>query len=99
MFFNTPGKPNNFKKVVYLLNATALGIFLSFIVHALIEICYLNWLTSREELVIFYDGFVLQPWLRIGLLALGAVGGFWLGLFWWRKVYIERAWVKKRSRR
>jgi len=31
------------------------------------------------------------PAFRIALLALGVVGGFLLGRFWWRKVYDEKS--------
>lgn len=97
MFLKAPGKPNGLKKAFYLLSSTILGVFLSFIAHALIEINYLRQAISQNEVITFYGGCTLWPSFRIGLLVLSAVGGFWLGRFWWRKVYIERAWAKKRS--
>jgi H+/Cl- antiporter ClcA len=99
MFFNTPKNPSRLKKAVYLSAATILGILLSFIVHAIIEVNYLSWAQSRGRAVAFYGGCALPPWLQAALLVLGALGGFWLGRFWWRKVYIERVWAKRYSSR
>ncbi len=97
MFFNEPKNPSRLKKAVYLSAATILGILLSFIAHAIIEINYLNWAQSRGRAVAFYGGCALPPWLQAALLAIGAIGGLFLGRFWWWKVYIERVWAKKRS--
>jgi hypothetical protein len=97
MFFNAPGNPSQLKKAIYLSASTILGVLLSFIVHAFIEIRYLRWAESHGRSVIFYGGCALPPALRIALLLLGIVGGFLLGRFWWRKVYIERVWAKKYS--
>ena len=95
MFFNVPGKPNNLKKTIYLFLATILGVLLSFLIHAFIEICYLSWARGQNLAVTFYGGCALPPALQIGLVIIGAVGGFFLGRYWWRKIYIERAWVRK----
>ena len=84
-----------FKKAVYLLSTTILGIILSFIAHAFIEIGYLNWAESHGLTVSFYNGCALLPILQITLFLFGAVGGFFLGRFWWRKIYVERAWKKR----
>jgi len=99
MFFNAPGNPSPIKKAVYLSAAMILGLLLSFIAHALIEINYLSYALKRDWLVVFYGGCALPLALTIALLILGAVGGFFLGRFWWRKVYIERVWAKKYSPR
>jgi len=96
MFFNTPGKPTNFKRIIYLIASTILGIFLSYLAHALIEINYLSWALERGSRIYFYGACALCPWLQIAFWALGAIGGFFLGRFWWRKLYIERVWLKKR---
>jgi len=95
MFFNAPTNPTRLKKAVYLAASTILGILLSLIAHAIIEINYLNWALSQGKSVTFYGGCALAPTLRISLLLLGVLGGFFLGRFWWRKVYIERVWAKK----
>lgn len=95
MFLNAPKNPSRLKRAVYLCAWTILGIMLSFFVHAYIEISYLNWAESHEKYVTFYHGCALSPILQLALLALGAIGGFFLGRFWWRKIYIERVWEKK----
>lgn len=95
MFFRRPGKPTKLKQAVYLTAATILGVLLSFIMHALIEINYLRLAFERGLNVMFYNGCALPPILSLGLLLLGAVGGFLLGRFWWRWVYVDRIWAKK----
>jgi hypothetical protein len=97
MFLKAPGKPTKFKRAIYLSAAVILGILLSFIIHALIEINYLNWALSQGKVVEFYGSCALSPVLQISLWLLGAIGGFFLGRFWWRKIYIERFWEKKRN--
>ncbi|HEY4495913.1 MAG TPA: hypothetical protein VJC04_00955 [Candidatus Paceibacterota bacterium] len=95
MFFNTPGKPSKLKKTIYLIATAILGIILSFVVHAIIEITYLSLASGQGQTVHFYGGCALLPIIQIGLLLFGVVGGIYLGNYWWRKVYIERCWVKK----
>jgi hypothetical protein len=96
MFFNEPGNPSKFKKAVYLFATTIMGILLSFVIHAFIEINYLSWVENQGYAPVFYGHCALHPALQAGLLILGAVGGFFLGRFWWRKIYIERVWMAKR---
>jgi len=95
MFFKAKLKPTKLKKVVYLFATTVLGILLSLITHALIEINYLRWAENNVLTINFYYGCAFPLALQISLLIIGAVGGFFLGRFWWRKVYIDRVWVKK----
>lgn len=97
MFFNAPGNPTNIKRRVYLFAVIILGVLLSFIAHALIEINYLNSSFSQNKIVTFYGGCALPPVFSIALLVLGAVGGFFLGRVWWRLVYVDRVWAKKYS--
>jgi len=96
MFLKAPGKPTKIKKAVYLLASIILGLLLSLIAHALIEMSYLYWTLSQNRVVNFYGGCALPYWLQAALWVLGGVGGFFLGRFWWRKVYIERVWAKNR---
>lgn len=99
MFFNSPGQPTRLKKAVYLIAATFLGVLLSFIVHAMIEIKYLNLALSRGVAVPFYGGCALPPVLSFGLLFFGVVGGFFLGRLWWRMIYVDRVWAKNRTKK
>lgn len=96
MLFNSPKNPTKLKHVVYLIAATILGILLSFIAHAVIEINHLNWAQKQEIAVTFYHGCALSPILQAALWIAGAVGGFLLGRVWWRMIYIERTWARKR---
>lgn len=96
MFFCPPGEPTKFKKAVYLIAATILGLLLSFLVHALIEINYLKVAADQNIVIAFSGGCALPSWLNISLWILGALGGFFLGRFWWRKLYVERVWAKNR---
>jgi len=95
MFFTSPGKPTKLKKTVYLSAVVILGVLLSFITHAFIEIKYLRLAFDRGLTVNFYNGCALPPALNFGLLLLGAAGGFLVGRLWWRLVYVDRAWAKK----
>lgn len=96
MFFNAPAQPTKLKHAVYLAAATVLGLLLSFLAHAFIEMEYLSWMAAQHKVVTFYGSCALPPALQAALWLAGAVGGFFLGRFWWRKVYIERAWAKRR---
>jgi MFS family permease len=70
-------------------------LLLSFLIHAFIEIKYLSWAEEQGRAVSFYGGCALAPWLQIALWLFGALGGYFLGRWWWRIVYIDRAWEKK----
>ncbi len=99
MFLNFQSKPTKFKHTIYLIASTILGILLSFIAHAIIEISYINYALTRGIIIVNHGVFghaycALPAWLQIGLLLLGIIGGFWLGQFWWRKIYIEKIWAK-----
>ncbi|MDD4901380.1 MAG: hypothetical protein PHS62_04775 [Patescibacteria group bacterium] len=95
MFFNTPGKPTNLKKAVYLAASVILGLLLGLIAHAAIEMKYLALADSRGWAVNFYYGCALPIWLQILIWLAGVVGGYFLGSWWWRKLYVERVWEKK----
>jgi hypothetical protein len=96
MIFKAPSQPTKTKKIIYLIASTILGILLSFIAHIIIEINYLKGASNHNLVVSFYNGCALLPVFQIALSLLGAVGGFFLGRFWWHKIYIERIWEKKK---
>ena len=97
MLFGPPSKPTTSKKIIYLIAATFLGLLLSLITHAFIELKYLRLAENQNLTVPFYGGCALIPLLQITLITIGIFGGFFLGYYWWRKLYIERAWRKKRA--
>ena len=96
MFFITPGKPSKSKKILYLLAWAILGLLLSILAHALIEINYIAWSLKHGYIVQFYGNCALPVIIQIMLVVDGVAGGVWLGEFWWEKVYVKRLWAKKR---
>ena len=90
-----PGKPTKIKNKIYLCASTILGILLSLIVYALFELNYLDWANSQGQYPDFQNDYLFLSFFII----LGAIGGFFLGKFWWRKVYIEKAWAKKKRKK
>jgi len=97
MFFNEPGEASKWKRNVYLLASTILGILLSGIAARLMEINYLSRIANRGNVMLFNDNYATLQLLQGLLLLFGATGGFFLGRFWWRKIYIERVWIKSRK--
>ena len=87
MFLKVSGKPSRLKHAAYLITATFLGLVLSFIAHAFIEMGYLRWADSKGLIVPFYGGCALTPPIQTGLWVAGVIGGFLLGRLGWRKVY------------
>lgn len=79
------------KKIVYLILWIILGLILSFIFHAVIEILYLSWADKNNIVVnwVLNGACALPLWLIILLPILFAILGLWLGLIAWRKIYIE----------
>ncbi len=96
MLLNKPGKPSLFKKIIYVTASTFLGFLLSVIAHALLEINLIQWFIKHDYPVFFYGVCALPPLLQFALGSYGILGGFWLGLWWWRKIYVEKVWKKKR---
>ena len=96
MFLSRPRKPAQLKKVVYVLAWMVLGFLLSFLLHAYVEVNYINWLLSHGKEAKFLCGCALPPIIQVIIWLLGAVGGFFLGRFFWRKVYVERNYFNKK---
>lgn len=99
MFLNEVGEPTKIKKVIYLITSTILGLFLSLIVHAMIEMSLMSAVLSQGKQVQFYGGCALPPLLQASIWFLGGLGGFMLGRLWWRKVYVERIWLKQTKKK
>jgi succinate dehydrogenase/fumarate reductase cytochrome b subunit len=83
----------NAKKTIYIILVIILGLILSFIFHAVIEIFYINHLLEKgiipEPSSLTHQCY-LPSSLQVILLLAGLFGGYFLGRFWWQKVYIER---------
>jgi hypothetical protein len=90
MFISHVGKPTKIKKVIYLAAFICLGLLLSFNLHSLMEISYLELVARHNLAVHFYGICALSPVIQILLSASGIILGLYSGLYWWRKIYIER---------
>jgi len=92
----------DFKRTVYLALSMALGIIVSYGVHAVVELWYLGWAETKGRTVVwashFGAGQCALPWcVQYGLLAAGVVAGFLIGRVWWRIVYVEhRHWIRRK---
>ncbi len=82
------------KKQFYILCTIILGVILSYVAHAYIEIFQLNYYFVNGITPVNYPFFgascFLPYWLQGGLLLLGIVGGYFLGQIWWRIIYVEK---------
>lgn len=79
------------KKIIYITLFIILGIFINFIVHAIIEIIGIS--------LLLYDfskygmGLTWQDWIRIHnifavfFLFVGVSLGGWQGFIWWKRIY------------
>jgi hypothetical protein len=93
------------KKALYILLTIFLGLLLSFIFHALIEVVYINSILTRGAEVqgTYFLGFgwcALPFWVQYTLPALGIIGGYFLGQHWWKVVYVERRhwWFRRQQK-
>lgn len=80
----------NLKKIIYIFLTMVLGLILSFIFHALIEIIYINYLLGKGILPkpsAITSKCYLPSALQVFLIFAGLIGGYFLGQFWWKKVY------------
>lgn len=81
------------KKYFYIASFVLLGIILQFLVHAAVEIWYIELLL--KDFGVYSFGFSWKVWFMIHhvgtiiLLAAGTIFGFWQGRFWWGKLYNE----------
>ncbi len=96
MLLKKIGRPTKAKKITYLSLSVILGIILSFNLHAFVEMAYLRWVMSSGREVIFYGGCALPNIVQVLIWVLGIVGGYFIGKFWWQKIYIERFWEKQK---
>jgi hypothetical protein len=95
IFSKTPPTPTETKRIVYLISWMVLGMLFDFLVYIFIETKYLNWALSHNATLTAFTDKGIWPFLHFCLIIIGAIGGYFLGKVWWRKVYIERYWEKK----
>lgn len=82
------------KKLIYILFSALLGLLLSFLVHALLEIAVINLLVFNFEkysLGLSWNDLLLAHFILSIILAAGGLAlGLWLGFRWWRYIYVEK---------
>lgn len=85
------------KRVIYIFLAVFLGFLLSLLLHVAIESIYLLFSSNPRWYPLFGLGYDALPlWLTCLLAAAGILFGYWMGIVWWRIVYIEhRHWKTK----
>lgn len=82
------------KRNFYIFSFTALGILLQFLIHALVEIWYINLLLNNFPRYGF--GLSWNQWVLIHhalsavLFIAGATFGFQQGKYWWHRLYPVR---------
>jgi len=82
------------KKEIYIISFTIFGILLQLLLHAWVEIRYINLLIS--DFPRYGLGFSWSQWflihhiLTVVLFLAGALFGFWAGKFFWKKIYEPR---------
>ena len=92
------------KKIIYLILTIFLGLMLSFIIHAWLEMFIIKSAFAQGKMVkgsIFFGiGWCALPfWAQFTFPILGIVGGYFLGQTWWRIVYIEkRHWRLRKNK-
>ena len=94
MILTAPPNPTPAKHIAYLCTTVLLGVLVSILAHVGLEAISLNWAERAGYAVHWYWGCALHPAIQIGLPILGAVGGYFLGRFWWQWVYVDRKWAR-----
>ena len=79
------------KKIVYLITFVILGVILQFLIHAIVEIWYINLLVqdfTKYGLCLNWNQWSMIHRLgSVVLLIIGMAFGFWQGKFWWYRIY------------
>ena len=82
------------KKTIYITLSAFLGIIISFVFHAIIEMVYLSYLKKNDIEIIWNQvsgkgDCALPVWFFYLLPIMGVIGGIVLGFRWWNLVYIR----------
>ena len=80
------------KKTIYIISWVVLGLILSFILHAGIEMLYIKYVNPADLkwVTVFGGSCFLPVWLIYLLPILGIIFGLWAGIFFWKMVYTRR---------
>ncbi|MFA6197831.1 MAG: hypothetical protein WC734_01585 [Patescibacteria group bacterium] len=96
MFHRHAPMPTPAKHIGYLIAAMILGVLLGVLIHAGIELIYLYWAATHDKNIVWHGGCSLSWIIQIILPILGVIGGYTLGRWWWRVIYIEQRWLKRK---
>lgn len=83
------------KKAIYIALTIFLGLMLSFMAHAVLELAIIKIAFSQGKEIegTHFLGFgwcALPIWAQYTFPLLGIVGGYFLGRYWWKVVYVDK---------
>lgn len=81
---------NLIEKNLYIALSIFLGFLLSIIFHSLLEIFIISQSSSPEPSGLIGHSCYLPNYLNIGIALFGLIGGFFLGRYWYRKIYEKK---------
>ncbi len=87
MEFNFKNMIKTIEKSLYISLSIFLGFLLSIIFHSLLEIFIISQSSSPEPSGFIGHSCYLPSYLNIGIALFGLIGGFYLGKYWYKKVY------------
>lgn len=91
------------KRAVYILLFVVLGVIVSFLAHAAIELSLVKLLVSDFEtysLGLSWSTWFVLHYIMAGVLFLiGAGVGLWQGIYWWGVLYEGKPPIHKNSRK
>lgn len=87
------------KKTIYIFLTIILCLLLALIVYSFLEITYIKYFLSKNLILVSsgapgFIGCVLPYYIQIVLMLFAVVGGYFLGQFWWRIIYVEKRYGK-----
>ena len=104
MFHRHPPTPSPAKHVIYCAASVMLGVLVSLLAHAGIELLMISRAEQQgaASSLVWYTVFggaacALPPVVVYGLLLAGAFLGLFIGRIWWRMVYIEQRWSRNEN--
>jgi hypothetical protein len=79
------------KKVAYISLFTLLGVLVSFLIHGVLEISVVHFLTTEFSTynlgLSWSQWFAVHRWGSWLLLIIGIGVGLWQGVYWWEVLY------------
>jgi hypothetical protein len=79
-----------FKKIIYISLTIFLGFLVSIIFHSLLEIYIIVKTSFPEPNSLLGHACFLPTYLNIAISFFGLIGGFFLGKYWYNKVYEKK---------